>query len=443
MKAYADYLKKQKYNVTYIEHTYTLPALIKSLRSKYDQINLIDPVDNLIMNKWIDALDKSKITFSIIQTQNFLLNWDDMNEYHSKFVKKSKYFHDRSFYPWMRKKLNVLMSKDGKPLGGKWSFDKENRESIKADTITKLPTIPKPIKNKYITEAKKYVENHFGDNYGETDNMIYPIDYTSSLKWLKKFINERLTLFGKYQDTVHDSNPFMFHSVISPMLNIGLLTDTIVLNEVLKHTSKVPMNSLEGFIRQLIGWRNYVRLVYHFEGDKMRKMNHFKHKNKLNEKWWTGTTGIDPIDHCINQSLKWCYIHHIQRLMYMGNIMLLCQIDPNDVYKWFMEIHSIDAYDVFMVPNIYGMSQYADGGMMMTRPYFSGSNYVLKMSTFEKGAWADKWDALYYGFINKHQNVLKKIYSTAMMVKAWERKSDNEQKELLRQSKLVINELVE
>lgn len=443
MKAYFDYLKKQSFKVTYVNHTYNLGDLIKQLhKKKYTQVNLIDPVDSLIMNKWIKELDKNRMNFSIIESKNFLLSWADMNEYHSKFVKKSKYYHDRSFYPWIRKKLNVLMTKDMKPFGGKWSFDKANRESVKKSDIVKLPLIPKPIHNKYVNEAKKYVETHFNDNYGETDNMIYPIDYASSLKWLKKFIKEKLELFGKYQDAVVSTNPFMYHSVISPMLNIGILTDTIVLHEVLKYTDKVALNSLEGFIRQLIGWRNYVRLIYHFEGDKMRQMNTLKHHNKLNEKWWTGETGIEPIDHCIKQSIEWCYLHHIQRLMYMGNIMLLCQIDPNEVYKWFMEIHSIDAYDVFMVPNIYGMSQYADGGMMMTRPYFSGSNYVLKMSDFPTGEWSDKWDALYYSFIHKHAKLLSGIYSTAMMVKAWDRKSDDERKQLLKTGKDVLSTLV-
>lgn len=183
---------------------------------------------------------------------------------------------------------------------------------------------------------------------------------------------------------------------------IGLIEPEMIVEAVLEKKDIIPINSLEGFLRQLIGWREFIRAVYLREGTTQRTANHFNFERTLPDAFWKGTTGIVPVDNVIQKTIRHAYSNHIERLMIMGNFLLLCRISPDEVYKWFMSFY-IDAYDWVMVPNVYGMSQYADGGLMSTKPYISGSNYVRKMSRFEKGEWCDVWDALFWTFIKDHQ----------------------------------------
>ena len=225
-------------------------------------------------------------------------------------------------------------------MNGKWSFDNENRLPLPKNHKV-IKTITKVKKNKYINEAINYVNNNFSKNYGSLDNFIYSIDNISSKKWLMKFLQERLINFGAYEDAVDEKEPFIYHSVISPMMNLGLLTDTQVVEisykYYLKNTKHISIQSFEGFIRQVIGWRNYVYTLYLLEGPSLYETNQLKHYNKINEKFWTAETGILQINSIIQKIVKYSYAHHIERLMYLDNFMLLCFIDPKDVYKIFME----------------------------------------------------------------------------------------------------------
>lgn len=221
---------------------------------------------------------------------------------------------------------------------------------------------------------------------------------------LDDFLKHRFQKYGVYQDAILRQDSFLFHSLLTPALNIGLLTPKEVVDRALKAAdkNKVPLNSLEGFIRQVVGWREFIRGVYVHAGRKQRTVNYWKHTRKIPETFWTGETGIEPVDVVIRRVLKTAYAHHIERLMILGNFMLLCEFDPDEVYRWFMELF-IDAYDWVMVPNVYGMSQFADGGVMATKPYISSSNYVLKMSNFKKGPWCEIWDGLFWRFVDKHK----------------------------------------
>jgi deoxyribodipyrimidine photolyase-related protein len=360
--------------------------------------------------------------------------------------KNNKYSHDE-FYKYQRKKLEILIDSKEKPVGGKWSYDAENR--LPLPKSHQVQPIKSQIKsNKYVKEAITYVNKHFVENYGSLDNFIYPIDSKGAHKWLDEFLKSRLSNFGAYEDAVSEQDPFVYHSVLSPMMNIGLLTDTEVVTKsyqyYLVNKKKISIQSFEGFIRQVIGWRNYVYTLYLLEGDKMKSSNHLKHHNKLNDKFWEAKTNIKPIDSIINKIVNYAYAHHIERLMYLGNFMLLCFVDPDEVYRIFME-WAIDAYDWVMVANVYGMSQYATP-IMMTRPYFSSSNYINKMSTYKKSVndgWSETWDALYYNFINKHQDILRKNYAVAQQVKHWDNKSDSEQKEIILKANKFIKSLLD
>jgi deoxyribodipyrimidine photolyase-related protein len=206
------------------------------------------------------------------------------------------------------------------------------------------------------------------------------------------------------------------------MLNVGLLTPLQIIDSVLEYAKQndIPLNSLEGFIRQIIGWREFIRGIYVAKGTEERNRNFFQHKRKIPSSFYDGTTGIIPIDTTIRKLLKTGYAHHIERLMILGNFMLLCEFDPDEIYRWFMELF-IDAYDWVMVPNVYGMSQFADGGLMSTKPYISSSNYLRKMSNYKKAQWQEIWDALYWRFIDKHREVFNKNIRMKFMVSMYDK----------------------
>ena len=433
MKKYESELPK-KYKCVYKDFDKVNNTLYSSLNK--ETTCYFNPIDHKLSSKLKKVLSKAKL----IDNLNFLLTPQEIEDNKSIFYKNNKYSHDL-FYKFQRERLDILIN-NKKPVGGKWSFDTENRNALpKGITI---PKVPKVKKDKYYKEAVDYVDKHFPKNYGSTEEWPFPIDTKGAIKWLKNFIKKRLPKFGPYEDAVDVENPFLFHSVLSPMMNIGILPDIMVVkltNDYYeKHKSSIPIASYEGFIRQVIGWRNYVYSVYILE-PKMYDDNKLHHKNKLSEKYWLATTEIKPIDAIIKNIVKYCYCHHIERLMYLGNWFLINQIDPKEVHRIFME-WTIDAYDWVMVPNVMGMSQFADGGKMMTRIYFSSSNYIDKMSNFKRSKdeeWWKIWDAVYYSFIHKHYDLLKNNYATSRQTIHWKNKSEKEKEELLKIAKSYKN----
>ena len=237
---------------------------------------------------------------------------------------------------------------------------------------------------------------------------------------MDEFFRERIKFFGDYEDAVTDKSNTVFHSALSPLINLGLITREEIITKLKKIENKVPMNSLEGYVRQIIGWREFIRGIYHEEGALQSRSNYWKHSKKLTSSWYDGTTGIDPLDDCIKTTLKDGYIHHIPRLMVISNIMNLCGVDPKEIYKWFMEMY-IDSSDWVMVPNVFGMATYADGGMMSTKPYTCGSNYILKMSNYKKGDWCDTLDGLYWKFTEKNRKFYENNPRLALLTRSLDR----------------------
>ena len=265
-------------------------------------------------------------------------------------------------------------------------------------------------------EACEHVEDQFPQNPGSLDELYYPTSHRQALAWLKKFLADRFDNFGPYEDAIVEGQSWLWHSMLTPMLNTGLLTPRQVLDETLKFAGKndVPLSSLEGFVRQVIGWREFMRATYEDLGVTMRTSNHWQHNRRIPDSFYDATTGILPIDDTINRILQTGYCHHIERLMVLGGFMFLCEFDPKEIYRWFMEMF-IDSYDWVMVPNVYAMSQNADGGLITTKPYFSGSSYVRKMSHHKKADWCDIWDGLYWRWIWNHHEELGKNPRWAMM----------------------------
>jgi deoxyribodipyrimidine photolyase-related protein len=413
MRFYEQHLKSQHHQVEYMDCiSYpTLTAVFATIKDlRVTGVHYTDTTDYLLERRITRLSKKYGIQLTSYESPNFICSTEFINSF---FNKKKRYFQTE-FYIELRKQKNILIE-DGNPTGGQWTYDSLNRKKLpKGITQPKHPYIDA---NLFTAEAKNYVEQHFSKHYGTVESFNYPTTFSKAEAVLDSFLNERFNQYGDYQDAIDPDNSFLFHSVLTPALNIGLLTPEGIVNRALHffEEKNIPLNSAEGFIRQVLGWREFIRAVYMREGTKERLRNHWNHSRKIPHSFYIGTTGIEPIDAVIKRLLKTGYSNHIERLMILGNFMLLCEFHPDEVYRWFMEMY-IDGYDWVMVPNVYGMSQFADGGLMATKPYISSSNYILKMSSYKKGEWCDVWDALYWRFISNHQEQFSKNPRMSMMV---------------------------
>lgn len=365
-------------------------------RQGFQHAQMVEPCDDWLSRRISNGLAEHGVALTVLPDPSFLTPEPIIQE----FDLQNKRLFFTKFYIDQRKRLGILLEEDGTPTGGTWSFDQENRKRLPSHVVP--PYIHPSQENSYVIEARNYVAQNFPDSIGLDIDFRYPIDSEAATEWLEAFISERLAGFGDYEDAISKEHDFLFHSLLTPMLNIGLLTPQQVVDAALLQADSIPMNSLEGFLRQVIGWREFMRLGYLTRGREMRTRNFWGFTRRIPASFYNGTTGIEPVDTVIRRVLRHGYCHHIERLMILGNFMLLCEFDPNEVYRWFMELF-IDSYDWVMVPNVYAMSQYADGGGITTKPYLSGSNYVLKMSDFRKGEWCSTWDALYWRFVSRNQ----------------------------------------
>ncbi|MBS0624448.1 MAG: cryptochrome/photolyase family protein [Verrucomicrobia bacterium] len=403
MKNYEEFLKKKGYKVHYLQSQKLKKRgdLFSYLKEAgVEEIYMAEETDDWFCQDVEKAARSHKLKIRVFPSPMFLSTLDEIETY----FKKQKHLSMAPFYAHQRKTGDFLM-KNGKPIGGKFSFDHENRKRIPSKI--KIPKIPAVRQDKAVEEAIEYVKKEFPKAIGEGTSLLYPPTFLGAKKILSDFLENKFVFFGDYEDAIVKDESFLFHSVLSPLLNIGLLTPRQIIDEALQLQEKVPLNSMEGFIRQIIGWREFVRASYHLKGAVQRTGNFFHHKKSLPKGFWDGTTGIEPIDATIQKILKTGYCHHIERLMVLGNFLLLVETEPDEVYRWFME-YFVDAYDWVMVPNVYGMSQYADGGLITTKPYISSSNYLLKMGDYKKGPWTEIWDGLFWRFLKKHKPFFSK-----------------------------------
>ncbi len=422
MKAFAQRLMAQGYNVRYCDWQ---PKLLDSLFKDVAKISkylLVSDCVDFALNKRLKRLGQHhNVEIRWLKSQLFI----NSNEENKRYRKGKKRWFMADFYQYQRRKLGLLMDTDNKPVGGKWSFDEENRKKIPKKQRANIPKLVFPDENQWVTDAREYVGKRFPDALGCSEDFEYPVTHEDALVWLDEFLTQRFALFGPYEDALVPQESWLYHSILTPMMNIGLLSPDTVLQKAVSfaETKDVPLASLEGFIRQIIGWREFMRATYVDLGVSMRTTNHWQHQRKIPPTFYTGTTGITPIDDVIKRTLQTGYCHHIERLMVLGGFMFLCEFDPDEIYRWFMELF-IDSYDWVMVPNVYAMSQNADGGLITTKPYFSGSSYLKKMGYDDlEGDWCDTWDGLYWRWINLHQEELAKNPRWAMMC-AMARKMD-------------------
>ena len=366
------------------------------------------------ISRWHKTLG---IPVEIRPDTRFVCNIDEF----ARWAEGRKQLRMEFFYREMRKKTGLLMTSEGQPEGGQWNFDTDNRKKWAGKPPAPAPFREEP--DAITTEVIELVNEYFSEHFGTTEGFHYAVTAEQALEALAHFVDFALPCFGDYQDAISDNEDWLFHSILSPYLNTGLLDPMEVCEEAVRawHAGRAPLNAVEGFVRQIIGWREFMAAMYRRHGVTMRTSNFWNFDDDpIPEAFYTGSTGLPPIDDAIRHALDTGYCHHIERLMLLGNLMLLCGFHPNRIYTWFMELF-VDAYDWVMVPNVYGMSQFADGGIFTTKPYISGSNYVRKMSDYRKGPWCEIWDGLFWSFIHRHDTFFRSQYRLAMMARNLDR----------------------
>lgn len=313
------------------------------------------------------------------------------------------------FYRWQRRRTGILMQ-GTTPEGARWNFDADNREPLPRGGIN-VPALPPVAHNEITRGAMDDIAEHFADAPGDAYDFWLPVTPDSAREWLADFVSRRLPLFGRYEDAMAQNETFLFHSVLSPLINVGLLTVDEVVDAAVAARDEVPLASLEGFIRQIIGWREYMRGAYRAMPHLMMA-NHLELTRRL-EPWWYTAQGIPddlplPVRTVLLRVHRWGYAHHIERLMVLGNWFLLQGYNPREVFDWFSALF-VDAYEWVMVPNVQGMSQYADGGVVATKPYVSGGAYLQKMGSWwpnANEARDSEFTAAYWRFLDTHESQL-------------------------------------
>ncbi|MDA0974110.1 MAG: cryptochrome/photolyase family protein [Bacteroidetes bacterium] len=442
MKAYEQYLINQGKDVRYIpssDERSDIRHLIPSLSSEgFSRIAYVDPTDYLLERRLKRSTVTSGIRSFCHDSPLFLNKKSELSRF---FRADKKKFFQTEFYIQQRKSRGILLDGSGGALGGKWSFDSENRQRYPKGATP--PDLHFPIVDERQREATKYVQEHFEEHPGLLEQInLYPTDFQQAEAWLEDFLIHRFNDFGAYEDAIVADEVYLNHSILSPLMNVGLLTPQQVIDRAIDHAQKydVPLNSLEGFVRQIIGWREFIRGMYECKGVEARTKNYWGFDREIPKSFYDGTTGILPVDIVIKKVIRTGYCHHIERLMVLGNFMLLCEFDPDEVYRWFME-YFIDAYDWVMVPNVYGMSQFADGGLLATKPYISGSNYLRKMADFPKGDWQDTWDALFWRFMHVHRDFFTGNPRLGMLVGSFDRMPEEKRNQHLKRAEAYLNTL--
>jgi deoxyribodipyrimidine photolyase-related protein len=391
----------------------------------------------------------------IIPSRQFLCSQEDFSE----LAQGKKRLLMENFYREMRRRTGLLMESDGKPSGGDWNFDAENRATLRdwKKAGSPLPetisgSLPRPKQDDITRAVAADLETYFPKAPGKAADFALPVTRKESLTWLGDFIAKRLSNFGTWQDLMVQGEPDMFHSIISPMLNIGLLEplECAKAAESAYKKGLAPLHAVEGFIRQIIGWREFVNGVYWLKMPKYEEVNGLEAKRPLPAFFYDGKTDLNCLHETLGEVLKGGFNHHIQRLMILGNFLLLAGVKPREALRWFNEMY-IDAHDWVMAANLLGMALHADGGFMATKPYAAGGAYIHKMSNYcegctyspdiKTGKGACPFNLLYWNFYEKHRERFANNPRTAMMVRSWMKRPEKERTEIVTQSKAFLDSL--
>jgi deoxyribodipyrimidine photolyase-related protein len=433
MRSYADFLRQRGIQVDYEklnpDHPHVaLSTRLEALLKKYPvkKISCFEIEDPELELALHDVCKKHKLKLEFRASPMFLTSRKVFENYLKGVETQKGRPMMRTFYQAQRKSLKVLVDSKGEPVGGRFSF--ENLNPMRLPREVRPPPPPSFSRSSHAHDAIEIVEKLFSNHPGSLESFFWPTTREQALSWLEHFLNHGLMRFGDYEDSLASHSDFIYHSALSSSLNLGLLTPSEILHQTLAAAQKlgVPIDSLEAFIRQLVGWREFARGMFQHFGDEFPSTNFWKHSRKLRACWYEGTTGLPVLDEAIKRALRTGYNHHSERLMILSNLMLLCEVAPEEAFRWFMSMH-IDSAEWVTSPNVFGLGQYSDGGLVSTRPYICGAAYVRKMSHQAEGPWCDIFDGLYWSFVEKHQAVFAKNPRIAVALPAL-RKLDPQRK---------------
>lgn len=455
MQQFADALQKQKHNVIYIKlngqnnfQSFDKNCDFLIIKHQFTQFEYQLP-DEYRVDEHLKKFAQSLIIpTKVVDTEHF---YSTRNELGILFEGKKTYLME-TFYRYMRKKHNVLIVNGDKPLHGQWNFDEDNRQKLPKEH---KPTLPFLFENN-VSEIEKEIKIANIKTIGTVDvkNFLWPINREQSLQLLDFFVKECLPLFGTFQDAMAPNEWSLYHSRLSFSMNIKLISPQEVVNKAIEEYNlrpeEIEFNQLEGFVRQIIGWREYMRGIYWLKMPSYAALNYFEHTEKLPQWFWTGKTKMSCLKNAINQSFQFAYAHHIQRLMVTGNFALLAGVNPNEVDAWYLGIY-IDAFEWVEITNTRGMSQFADGGIVGSKPYVSSATYINKMSSYCSGCYYDKakktgdkacpFNSLYWNFYDKHETRLAKNPRIGMMYNVWGRMEPKAKADILEQAKFYLEHI--
>ncbi len=454
MQNFVNELKTANHNVIYfhLNDENNLQAFDKNLQQLIEKEGFTHFEYQLPDEYRLDELLKNfcqtlSISTSVVDSEHFMSSRSELGD----FFEGKKTFLMESFYHMMRKKYNVLMQGD-KPLTGKWNYDGENRKKLPKDHKPTPPLVFNNDVSEIVVEIRKTNIKTIGNI--DAKNFVWPINRKQSLELLDFFATECLSLFGSYQDAMMPNEWSLYHARLSFSMNCKLISPLEVINKAIQEWENRPdeieYNQLEGFVRQIIGWREYMRGIYWNKMPDYATLNYFNHENKLPDWFWTGETKMNCLKDAINQSLNFGYAHHIQRLMITGNFALLAGIHPDEVDAWYLGIY-IDAIEWVEITNTRGMSQFADGGIVGTKPYVSSASYIDKMSHYcgscfykkaiKTGDKACPFNSLYWNFYDKNEDKLGKNPRIGMMYNVWRKMQPEAKAALLQQAEYYLKNI--
>jgi len=451
MRHFAKELKSREWPLDYIpldsrKNTQTLNGELKRAidRHKPSRLIMTAPGDWRVLQKLRSTAESCGIPLEIREDRHFFSTVRDFAEH----AKGRKLLRLEYWYRELREKTDILM-KDGKPIGGQWNFDQENRAAFGKDGPGAVPR-PSRFKPDAITsEVIDLVNTVFADHPGSVaasqEGFGWPVNRAEALLALKDFIAHRLPSFGHYQDAMWANEPWLYHSHIASALNLKLLSAKEVVQAAAQayNNGLAPLAAVEGFIRQILGWREYVRGIYWMNMPDYLERNALNATARLPDFFWTGETDMACLQDTIQQTLRTGYAHHIQRLMVTGLYTLLAGIHPKAVHEWYLSVY-VDAVEWVELPNVLGMSQYADGGVMASKPYAASGKYIDRMSNYCKGCRFDPakstgedacpFTTLYWDFLMRHENLLAKNPRMVMQIRNLNRLSPADRKAIRAQA---------
>ena len=435
MRHFAAELSDREFNVRYVKYddpnnTGSLLGEMSRIVAENDitEVVVTEPGEYRLKTEMAEWSDKLKVPVSINEDDRFLSTTSEF----AIWAEGRKQLRMEYFYREMRRKYSILMDHD-QPVGGQWNFDAENRKPPAKGLD--IPDTFRAMPDAITQEVIALVEENFPDHFGDLLPFHFAVTRDQALAALDEFIAKRLSLFGDYQDAMIQNEPWMYHSNIGLYLNCGLLNplECIERAENAYHSGNAPLNAVEGFIRQILGWREYVRGIYWLKMPEYKEANFLEAKRPLPDFYWTAETQMNCMRQCISETKQNAYAHHIQRLMVLGNFALISGLDPDEVNDWYLLVYA-DAYEWVELPNVTGMILFADGGVLASKPYAASGAYIKKMSnycgscrykpTVKNGPTACPFNYLYWDFLDRNSDKLRGNPRLGFMYKSLDRMSD-------------------